>query len=387
MKGLNIDWTRLYGQQLPAKLCLPGYPFAKERYWIDAPEEVRGYRKAGEANVLQNIHPLLHSNTSDFSQQRFTSVFSGDEFFLRDHLIHSPSGAPQKVLPAVAYLEMSRMAIVQSAGELPEDYALEMHNMVWAQPIVVDDLQEVNIELDLDDNGEIEFEVFTAIDSEEDTVHYQGKAVFTSGISGETLDLGKLRGKMGRGVVGDAQAYDILTRMGLIYGPAHQGIKNIYLGEREVLAELRLPAVIQESQGDYVLNPSLMDSALQASIGLFEDLVNIPKNPSIPFALDAIRILAPCTRDMVAWVRYAQGSEPGDSITRLDVDLCDAEGRVCIQIQGFTDRALESDIGAAQAGVPSTMNQGASFDDAFYESVIDNILENDMSVDDAVELG
>ena len=34
-KGLAFDWTRLYGERKPRRICLPTYPFAKERYWID----------------------------------------------------------------------------------------------------------------------------------------------------------------------------------------------------------------------------------------------------------------------------------------------------------------------------------------------------------------
>ena len=33
------------------------------------------------------IHPLLHSNTSDLSEQRYSSTFTGEEFFLADHQV------------------------------------------------------------------------------------------------------------------------------------------------------------------------------------------------------------------------------------------------------------------------------------------------------------
>ncbi|MBJ7312897.1 SDR family NAD(P)-dependent oxidoreductase, partial [Rugamonas sp. CCM 8940] len=35
VKGLEIDWTRLYGADKPRRLSAPTYPFARERYWID----------------------------------------------------------------------------------------------------------------------------------------------------------------------------------------------------------------------------------------------------------------------------------------------------------------------------------------------------------------
>src|SRR5262249_25588890 len=34
VKGLVVDWTRLYEAGPPRRISLPTYPFARERYWI-----------------------------------------------------------------------------------------------------------------------------------------------------------------------------------------------------------------------------------------------------------------------------------------------------------------------------------------------------------------
>ena len=36
VNGLDIDWSQLYNMHLPQRMSLPGYPFAKEQYWIDS---------------------------------------------------------------------------------------------------------------------------------------------------------------------------------------------------------------------------------------------------------------------------------------------------------------------------------------------------------------
>jgi len=61
--------------------------------------------------VAAVLHPLLHGNTSDLSAQRYTSTFTGDEFFLADHRVRADGRTVQKVLPGVACLEMARAAI------------------------------------------------------------------------------------------------------------------------------------------------------------------------------------------------------------------------------------------------------------------------------------
>ena len=34
VKGFDIDWQRLYGEQRPRRLDLPTYPFAGRRFWL-----------------------------------------------------------------------------------------------------------------------------------------------------------------------------------------------------------------------------------------------------------------------------------------------------------------------------------------------------------------
>ncbi|MDJ1631498.1 hypothetical protein QNN00_18475 [Bacillus velezensis] len=42
VKGLNVDWAKLYGDRPPKRMSLPSYPFAKDRYWAaKAPENTK----------------------------------------------------------------------------------------------------------------------------------------------------------------------------------------------------------------------------------------------------------------------------------------------------------------------------------------------------------
>src|SRR5262249_23151693 len=82
-QGYELDWERLYGESRPRKMSLPTYPFARERYWI--PETGPTVEVGGSG--LGKLHPLLQENTSDLGEQRFSSWFSGEEFFLSDHVV------------------------------------------------------------------------------------------------------------------------------------------------------------------------------------------------------------------------------------------------------------------------------------------------------------
>ena len=105
------------------------------------------------------IHPLLHRNTSDLSEQRFSSTFAGDESFLTDHRVKADGHIAEKVLPGVAYLEMARVAIEQSSPLHAGAVLLELRNTVWAQPVMVSEKRQVSIALSAMEHGQVDYEI------------------------------------------------------------------------------------------------------------------------------------------------------------------------------------------------------------------------------------
>src|ERR1700723_812834 len=95
----------------------------------------RWWRWGGRGGT--KLHPLLHRNTSDLMEQRYSAEFSGEEFFLADHEVKGEWGGREKVLPGVAYLEMARAAVGMASGGKGEGGVLEWRHVVWAQPRVV----------------------------------------------------------------------------------------------------------------------------------------------------------------------------------------------------------------------------------------------------------
>jgi polyketide synthase PksL len=289
------------------------------------------------------LHPLLHRNTSDLSEQRYSSTFTGEEFFLKDHQVRTNDDRVQKVLPGVAYLEMVRAAVEQAWSGRPKSKVLELRGTVWARPIVVNEEKQISIALLPKDEEEIEYEIYSR-EAEQEIVHCQGRALWSHQPSPARLDLDQLKGQMGQGQMERGSVYTAFERMGILYGPAFQGIEAIYRGKGQVLAHLRLPDAAATNWEVYPLHPALLDSALQACIGL----VNVPleysdNQPKVPFALECLRIISCCSRVMFAWVRYAADSKGTDSIVKLDLDLCDEAGNLCAEIRGFSYRSLRNE--------------------------------------------
>ena len=251
-----------------------------------------GAQNAGNGVAAPVLHPLLHRNTSDLRQQRYNSTFTGDEFFLRDHQVAVDDQGVKKVLPAAVYLEMARAAVEQAWPAPSESKALELRNVVWAQPMVVSESKQVNIALLANDHDQIDFEIYSPA-SDEEIVHCQGHAVWNGQTASSNLDLEQLR------------------------------------ASGETLARLQLPNGAENTLGEYVLHPCLLEEALRAAGGLLDN-----ERLRLASGLETLRIIQPCTAEMYAWVRYSPGSQARDNAVKLDIDLCDERGNICVQMRG-----------------------------------------------------
>ncbi|AJQ95676.1 SDR family NAD(P)-dependent oxidoreductase [Gynuella sunshinyii] len=346
VQGYTLDYPAMF-QQGSKRIPLPTYPFARERHWVE--HHALSTPSAQRLNGQAVLHPLLHRNTSDLGQQRYSTDFNGTEFFLQDHQIQG-----QKILPAVVYLEMARAAIFEALPQWPEAAILELHDIVWIQPLVVSSATTLSIAVSADSaddthEQQITFEIYRT-EADQTVIHCRGRAVFCLQPVVMTQEITQLQNQMHQHHLPASELYDHFTAAGVEYGPAHQGVVSVMSGERQLLARLALPAAVEDDYQSYRLHPSLLDSALQASVGLLTNKEQMSQQISLPFALESIRILSPCTRDMFAWIRYAAESQPTDKVIRLDIDLLDPAGNICVQLQGFSSRVLNTDVasGAAQ---------------------------------------
>ncbi|MED1738767.1 SDR family NAD(P)-dependent oxidoreductase [Bacillus swezeyi] len=341
--GSAVDWKLLYGVNKPKRISLPTYPFEKVRYWV--PEKEAG-TDLSKQNLTEGrvIHPLLHENVSDMSGVRFRSVFTGREFFLKDHVIKG-----QHILPGAALLEMVRAAVEKAAADQMQT-GIRLQDIVWIRPVAVTDLQsDIYVRLYPEDNGDIFFEICREeIDStgEDPMIYGQGSAVLCQAEDTPKLNIEEMKASCSERILSPAACYNAYAEMGIEYGDGHRAIDNIYVGANEALAKLTMPSVVSHTQDRYVLHPSMIDAAFQASIGLrlgTEDASLTERQAMLPFALQDVQIFKGCETSMWARVKYSEDNIAADRIQKLDIDLCNEEGRVCVRMKGYSARTLENE--------------------------------------------
>lgn len=358
VNGLSIDWASLYddgavyGGPRPRRISLPTYAFARERYWV---EPSGGPVSIG---VGGQLHPLVHRNTSTIFGTRFSSRFSGEEFFLKDHQV-----GKTKIFPGTAHLEMARAAVRQAYGlpdrESDDSAALELTDVVWLRPAKAsDDGLSLQIRVEAISDTVAKFEIYGVDPEAQEQIYSQGRARFLDNTPPGLVDLDRLRGICTHRLPDSGAIYAAFSALGVEYGPGHQAIDAVHAGaddgqERQVLAALRMPDV----RGDFGLHPGMLDSALQAFVGLHVDgesasltLAALPL--SLPFALSSIVIHRDLPKAAYAWVRYSDGSGAEDAVRKIDVSVCDEGGRICAAISGLSTRTYQDPAASASDQVP-----------------------------------
>ncbi|MBB5101168.1 SDR family NAD(P)-dependent oxidoreductase [Streptomyces spectabilis] len=344
VRGAHVDWEACHhGDARPRRVPLPTHAFDRDHYWIgDGPADDRPRGGAdGDLPTTRTAprHPLLQRATPDGDAlASFESTLTAEDFFLRDHRV-----AGEPVLPAVASLEMAREAVSRALPAADAVEVLRLENVVWSRPVVVRDeartvrtvvTERVNGSASGDGPGSgsvpVAFEIRAA-----DIVHARGTASRVRTAAPEPLDLDALRSRMGAAPLDVDDFYATLRATGLDYGPAHRAVREIRLGDGELLAALTVPDEVAATLDDYVLHPSVLDGALQAAFA--PDAATAERDGlALPFALDGVDVHGATPRAAYAWIRAVPTASR--QVRRWDLDLCDTQGRIFARLRGYSMR-------------------------------------------------
>jgi len=345
--GADIDWNLFSYPRPPRRISLPTYPFAGLRCWLPEADTAL----VSSATGVIPLHPLVEKNTSDFSEQKFSTRIRGDEFYITDHVVMG-----RQVLPGVVYLEMARAA-GELAANLPVD---KIAHLVWVRPITLTgEAIDIHIVLSPVFKGSSQagrnqplstatFEVITLDSQDQRLVHAQGKIVYGQKNSSSQkddpqekegiTDIQAIRQRC-TGARDGAECYRLFRDKGIAYGPAFQAIEKLYYHEEEALAAIVLPPKVKAGSEAFVLHPSLMDAALQAISGLAGPNDTGTGSPYLPFTLGEVRVVAPVTKARYVYITASGTSLPqGSPLNRYDIRLLDAQGRLLTAIKDFSLR-------------------------------------------------
>lgn len=350
-RGMVVDWSVLYAARKPARLALPTYPFAKERYWMHGNAVAAASPRSRGLAGGELLHPLLHRNVSTLSEQKFVTMLHGSEFYLSDHKV-----GENKILPGVAYIEMARRA-GELSGTSP---VLAISDLVWQRPILVGHTPVAVETVLAARNDGVGFEVRSG-DPARPAVHCSGKVVYSDGCPApEQMDVDAIRRRCDHLTISSESLYDFLQGEGLNLGPSFRVVKSIRACENEALSELGIPEHLEGDAGAFVLHPALMDGSLHTAMGLMK-CCGMAVPLSLPYSVSEVRILGPLHDLRYGYARWSgTDRRTGHGALKVDFYLLDSAGNVLVMLKEFVSVPYQRRQAGPAAKIPPT-----SPDDAF----------------------
>ncbi|HEX6969589.1 MAG TPA: SDR family NAD(P)-dependent oxidoreductase [Micromonosporaceae bacterium] len=336
LAGRSVDWSALPNLRGGRRIGLPTYPFDTDRHWVDV---------AAEA-------PAEPTRTADVAGATRSEADSGPGATVRptDWLVadHRVGGTP--LLPGVAVLEAVVRAVTSPAAagtdlNTPTGITdpLRIAGVQWLRPFTVTSPRTPR--LDLTPYRDALRFTLTAADEPEQVVA-QGRVLRDVGdrIESEVVELDTVRERC-TGRIDSAEIYAGFTVAGISYGPSFQVLDEVRYTDDEALGVLAVPPSRAAEIAVRPLHPVVLDGALQTVAAL---VGRTDTRPYVPFALEAVDVLAPVPVAGYSYVTRRDGT--------FTVRLTDLDGRVCVRFTGLALRVARtapvSDDGPTRLFVP-----------------------------------
>lgn len=330
VKGLKLDWVNWYTSGVPMRMHLPTYPFLSKRF--DLPRSV-----VTPEDYADSKPTMIHENTSSLYRQSYSSRFSGNESYIRDHKINGIG-----VLPGVAYIEMIREALISALEIKDTKDRLSLRDIVWIEPIKAQG-QTIEIETCIEVEEDCIGFFIRELAKDFSSIKCTGKAHIFSADTCRSIDIDQLREKSRPYYKTAAQFYQDFDVLGVHYGPAQKAVSEIYVNQTQVLARLEMSGNIPLDQSKLTLHPSIMDAAFQCTLVALE--LQLERSGAtvsfahVPFSVSSIDIYEATEEDVWAWVRPANNLD-----LCYDISLVSAKGRLLVEVKGLTLRALRNSV-------------------------------------------
>ena len=326
--GVEVDWPVLQPTGRPVPL--PRYPFRRERHWVEP-------RPVEQIRLGHVDHPLLGRRLASAEPAWEARLDVETLPFLEDHRIQG-----SVLFPAAGYLEMA----VQAVRALTGGTDATLSDIELRKALFLPDGQSraVQFTFSAEHGG---FTVATrAGDGNEPTVHAVGSVrPGQRRRPGRPLDAAAVQDRCGRHLSGP-DCYAALASLGYHYGPAFQGIDEVWVGPREALARVRPTAAVAGQGVGHHVHPVMMDSFFQTLLtpGLSEE-ARAGTGIRLPVAIAEVRLDA--VGDRPVWVHATVTGDDGELLG--DIAVYDEEGTALGVITGF--RAADVDRAAASVGL------------------------------------
>jgi myxalamid-type polyketide synthase MxaB len=325
VRGVSVNWEGFDQDYQRSRVVLPTYPFQRQRYWIK------------EKSHDGKLHPLLDQKIYSplLKATVFESIFSNKTIpFLNDHRIF------EKQVVAGA----SHIAMLLGATELTfEIKGCLLEEIIFAQPFVVPDDEERVVQLVITpEETSASFQLISLApdDNQVWSVHASGQVLKTSPEPNDTkITFQDIWSRCEQEIL-STEFYQAARVRHLVFGPHFQWIDSIRTGDKEAVAQLKMPQIGDGSTDAYQLHPGLIDAGFQ----LFGTLIKLEANETIiPFSIEQCYFYQRPQSYHQLWA-YAVARKENQSEELIgDIYLFDSGSQIIAKFIGFTAKTVSKE--------------------------------------------
>jgi acyl transferase domain-containing protein/acyl carrier protein len=349
--GHDVEWSELHRGQGGRRVPLPTYPFQRKRYWVKEGAIRHEPARRGE-------HPLLGlRRRSTLKEAEFEASYGLSALgYLDDHRIF---GLP--VLPTTAALE----AIATGARQFLGVERARIEQFLYREALVLPEEGTRLIHLVFSPDGEGRAKLRLYSTDEDGSAawiqHIEAEVVVDVATAAVRHDLAALRASCPRALPIE-RYYPAIRALGLEYGPAFRGIRELWQGDAQALSHVVLTEDVT-SEG-YTVHPAFLDACLHIYPALAEahaDFSAPPDEPSrcfLPISLERVQVFQTGRRE--AWVHAMRRPGASADAMTIDISLHDDDGARIATLEGLLVRRLTK-----EAMQPSAQELSPLFDSMY----------------------
>lgn len=319
-KGYEMQWDLLYRNSKIGFISMPTYPFSRKTFWIQR-HAPKSYKPQIKPYYLVD-GPDLEIGLKE-KCIAFRKVLHRTEPVIRDHIIRG-----ELILPGVAHLEI----VYEALDQIKHFNKATISNVVWLVPILMSsETKEITIFIK-EESGEMTFEIQSQSDGSM-VIHSKGHITIDENHNDRKLLI--IEEIKSRCVMDEAEdkPYIYLINRGIQYGTFYQGLEQLWKGENEALGYIRLLEEHRWNFDSYILHPTILDAALQTTIGIYKDEDG---TTLLPFSISRIEVLARIERNSYAYVTGIENLP-----LHCNVTITNESGLICVKLYDVAFRKMK----------------------------------------------
>lgn len=261
VQGVSIDWSLFSAPFHYQRAHLPGYPFKRERHWVETKRPARHGLQVLTRD--DKVHPLLgYEVESPLSTIFYQNHLNGDlESSLKGSLLFD-----HQIFPPSAFVEMGIAAGRRLFKDSP--YAVESVQFMDELFLKSDDEgTELQFVVNPNDDGtEAEFQAFSLQHDVPQSgwhLHAQGRLVRTKDTIPHTIETTPDAIKKKCRPVPIDSIYNQMKACGVELNTEERIFSEVYLGDNIALARLRISESVKKNLSRFAVHPLFIDACCQ----------------------------------------------------------------------------------------------------------------------------